>query len=78
MTDRRTLKKNFVSAARDPFRVAEVLRIPPIAPAKGTPPSTSNSETLEIGGTDWGPVLTAWLDAWQAAEAVRECVISCV
>lgn len=70
--DRRTLQNNFSAAARDPFRLAKLFRIPPIAQTKGTKPlPSSHLQTLEVKGIDWGPVLTAWLDTWQAAEAVR-------
>jgi hypothetical protein len=66
-------------ASSDPFRVASVLSLPPIASSRqrngeeGPAPTLGKQpESLQENGLDWSPVLTAWLDACEAAEAVRK------
>ena len=77
VVDRRTKKSEFQAAIgrlrRDPWALAKVLQLPEIASNQttGTAPNSDGiRETLQENGTDWSNVLTHWLDAWQAAEAV--------
>ena len=76
MSSRRSMVEEFRSAvrARDPFVLAAVLKLPPVAGTKtAKAPAKKGSEQLKENGTDWSGVLSAWLDAWQAAESVRFC-----
>lgn len=77
MIDLRTKRDEFRRALHDPFQVAKLLQIPPISPSSNQHPSTSvvhiskSSEKCEYEGIDWSGVLSNWLDACQAADAVR-------
>ena len=74
MSLRRTKVQDFRAAlgARDPFVLQRVLKLPPIAVDKqASPPTRASSEQqVRVNGTDWSTVVSAWLDASQAAEAV--------
>lgn len=59
--------------SRDPFVVASVLQVPPIAPAeRATPSPLPCKESMEYNGQDWTPVLSNWVDACNYALAVRQ------
>ena len=74
MVNRTVKKEEFRAAVRsmDAFQLAKVLALPPL-PLSHTSnePYFGKSEPLQVNGTDWGNVVTAWLDAWEAAEMVR-------
>jgi hypothetical protein len=73
MIDRRSKTEEFRSAirARDPSYLAALLKLGPVASTKhANPPRKGVSENLKENGTDWSGVLSAWLDASEAAEAV--------
>mmetsp|Transcript_9811 Transcript_9811/g.15079 ORF Transcript_9811/g.15079 Transcript_9811/m.15079 type:complete len:400 (-) Transcript_9811:12-1211(-) len=55
--------------SQDPYRIASVLEIPPLANAGfgGSSGGQSIKESLSIQGIEWGPVLSSWLEASQAA-----------
>jgi len=73
MIDRRSKKEELRAAlsSRDPYVVASVLLVPPIADTQGNEPKrTKNEESLQDNGSDWSAVLNNWLDACEAAQAV--------
>ena len=73
MIDRRSKREELKAAlsSRDPYLVASVLLIPPIADSKGSEPKQPNNpDNLQDNGTDWSFVLNSWLDACEAAQAV--------
>jgi len=80
MLDRRTKLAEFRAAvrncSRDPYALKRVLDLPPLAESRDGPymrgggRQQQSSEIFQENGTDWTNVLTAWLDAWEALEAV--------
>ena len=77
MFDRNTAKSLFLTALRrlpgDPYQMAKILRIQPIAANKSPSPAKSK-ESLQLDDADWSGVLNAWIDSNLAADAVRNAV----
>ena len=75
MVDRKALKKSFKAAVQspDPFALAQLLRsIPDVAESKqSNEPEPAPEQRLQVDGIDWTGVLTALINVWEAAEAVR-------
>ena len=77
MVDRKALKKSFKAAAQspDPLALAQLLRsLPDVAAASKQPnePQLASEQQLQVDGLDWTGVLTSLINAWEAAEAVRQ------
>ena len=74
MFDRNTAKSLFLTALRrlsgDPYQMAKILRIQPVA-ANKSPAPTKSRESLQLDDVDWSGVLNAWIDSNLAADAVR-------
>ena len=74
--DRRAYTAEFQRAVRssDPYRLASVIDLSPLAdqPVAGWNNNNHETTSCEIDGTDWSSVVTAWLDACEAAEAVSQ------
>jgi hypothetical protein len=77
MANRQKRKASFRSAVQsmDPYRVAAVMALPPVSSSRRgqEPPAAASrqADSMQENGLDWSAVLTAWLDACEAAEAVR-------
>lgn len=74
MVDRTAKREEFRAAVRsmDAFQLAKVLTLPPLPRSQSShEPQFGKAESLQVSGTDWGIVVTAWLDALEAAEKVR-------
>ena len=76
MASRQKRKADFRAAIQsmDPYRVAAVLTLLPVATTRtGKEPAVPSrqADSMQENGLDWSAVLTAWLDACEAAEAVR-------
>ena len=59
-------------ASRDPYRLAQVLDLPPISPQQQGTPKIHNETLQAADGVDWSNVLSSWLDACDAASKVSE------
>jgi hypothetical protein len=76
MVDRQALKNSFRTAAAqsavDPFALAKLIRsLPDVAnKKKKEPKQLSKDESLQLEGLDWSGVLSGFMNAWEAAEAV--------
>jgi hypothetical protein len=85
MVDRKSIKKAFQKAAAqsasDPYALAKLIRsLPSVKSASKQHPNEPRSipeESLQIEGLDWSSVLTSFINAWEAAEAVSICISVC-
>jgi hypothetical protein len=76
MANRQRRKADFRSAIQsmDPYRVAAVVALPPVSNTRrGNGPAVPSrqADSMQENGLDWTAAVTAWLDACEAAEAVR-------
>jgi hypothetical protein len=78
MVDRKALKKSFKSAVQssNPYALAQLLQsLPNVADAsskQSQEPQPATEQSLQLDGIDWTGVLTSFMNAWEAAEAVSE------
>jgi hypothetical protein len=56
-------------SSQDPFRIAQALELPNLAPSKQLSSSRKSEERLVVGNTDWSNVLNSYVDAAAAAKA---------
>ena len=59
-------------SSRDPYRVAQILDLPPISPQKQGAPRTHKETLQDADGVDWSNVLSSWLVACDSANKVRK------
>jgi hypothetical protein len=78
MFDRRAKKAEFRAAvrSRDVYDLAALFKsMAPVAAIQQQQEPSQQQDSLQENGTDWSGVLTAWLNACEAAEAVRMAAI---
>lgn len=80
--DRRSQKETFQQAvsSQDPYQLAALFQLPQIdahqPPRRSVRTDPLESSLVDANGTDWSAVLTNWLDALEAVDAVSKLLIT--